>query len=181
MKKAIFILMALGFVTACDETVNQQFDTLFQAALEKLNNEQYQAAFTEFKTLSEKGYVPAQLKMIEMLLEGKGVRRNETLAIEQLKNAAEKGHSAAQTKLGNAYFSGEFNRLPQDYHQALKWFEKAAEKKEFEAQYKLGEMYQHGWGVRQNKATAKELFGKACDNGSQTGCEQYRQLLEQGY
>lgn len=116
-----------------------------------------------------------------MLLDGKGIRRNEELAVERLKTAAEKGDAAIQYRLGEFYYSGELNRLPRDYHQAKNLFEKAAAQKNADAQHKLGEVYSGGLGVRQNKATAKEWFGKACDNGSQTGCEQYSLLLEQGY
>ncbi len=29
--------------------------------------------------------------------------------------------------------------------------------------------------------TAKEWFGKACDNGAQMGCDRYKRLNEQGY
>lgn len=35
--------------------------------------------------------------------------------------------------------------------------------------------------VRQDKRQAKEWFGKACDNGHQAGCEEYRKLNEEGY
>lgn len=42
-------------------------------------------------------------------------------------------------------------------------------------------MYEVGEGVRQNKATAKELYGKSCDNGYQGGCDDYKRLNEQGY
>jgi len=41
-------------------------------------------------------------------------------------------------------------------------------------------MYNNGQGVRVNKATAKEWFGKACDNGEQKGCDRYRELSLQG-
>jgi TPR repeat protein len=34
--------------------------------------------------------------------------------------------------------------------------------------------------VRQNKNTAKELFGKACDSGNNKGCKQFRLLSDTG-
>jgi len=37
-------------------------------------------------------------------------------------------------------------------------------------------MYHNGEGVRQNINTAKEWFGKSCDNGEQLGCDKYRIL-----
>ena len=44
------------------------------------------------------------------------------------------------------------------------------------AQYNLGVMYAEGQGVRQNLKVAKEWLGKACNNGNQSGCEDYRRL-----
>ncbi|MDG6480502.1 tetratricopeptide repeat protein, partial [Glaesserella parasuis] len=64
------------------------------------------------------------------------------------------------------------------YHQAAKWFQKAAEQGYAKAQAMLGAMYGLGKGVRQNDATAKMWFGKACDNGNQDGCDLYRKLNE---
>lgn len=189
MKKLLTTLVVFSLlgVIGCDENEQKlakseaKFDEPFQTALSKYNNEQYQDAFADFENLAYQGYAPAELKVVEMLLDGKGVRRNEPLAIERLKKAAEKGSAEIQTRLGELYYSGDLNSLPKDYHQAKSLFEKAAEQKHSPAQLRLGEMYQHGWGTRQNKQTAKEWFGKACDNGSQEGCNLYRQLGEQGY
>jgi len=40
--------------------------------------------------------------------------------------------------------------------------------------------YLYGQGVIQNKAIAKEWFGKACDSGDQDGCDRYRELNLKG-
>lgn len=37
----------------------------------------------------------------------------------------------------------------------------------------LSIMYKTWEGVKQNKSKAKELYGKACDNGNNTGCKNY--------
>ncbi|SIN72081.1 Sel1 repeat-containing protein [Sulfurivirga caldicuralii] len=68
-----------------------------------------------------------------------------------------------------AYENGNFK-------EAVKWFKEAAEQGHAEAQYKLGLMYDNGQGVRQDKSKAKMLFGQACDNGFQRGCDGYRIL-----
>ena len=34
-------------------------------------------------------------------------------------------------------------------------------------------MYANGLGVRQNTSKAKELYGKACDEGDNLGCRYY--------
>lgn len=187
MKKLLATLVAFSVfgLSGCDEQKLTQstakFDEPFQTALSKYDNEQYQAAFADFKDLADQGYAPAELKVVEMLLDGKGIRRNEALAVERLKKAAEKGSAEIQTRLGKFYYSGELKSLPKNYHQAKGLFEKAAEQKNASAQFHLGQMYRDGLGTRQNKQTAKEWFGKACDNGSQEGCNLYRQLGEQGY
>ncbi|MDG6832872.1 sel1 repeat family protein, partial [Glaesserella parasuis] len=56
-----------------------------------------------------------------------------------------------------------------------KWFQKAAEKGDAKAQAALGVLYLSGQGVRQNNATGKIWFRKACDNGYQYACDLYRQ------
>jgi uncharacterized protein len=45
----------------------------------------------------------------------------------------------------------------------------------------LGAMYEDGVSVRQDYKKAKEWFGKACDNGFQIGCDEYKKLNQQGY
>lgn len=49
------------------------------------------------------------------------------------------------------------------------------------AAYNIAVLHYNGQGVRQNKSTAKEWLGKACDLGDQRGCDEYRQLNQAGY
>lgn len=56
----------------------------------------------------------------------------------------------------------------------------AAEQGNAAAQFNLGVMYETGRGVRQDLALAQELYGKACQNGDQDGCDNY-QRLKAGY
>lgn len=48
------------------------------------------------------------------------------------------------------------------------------------AQFNLGVMYGKGQGVHQDYHKAKELYGVACDNGLQRGCNAYRVLNQRG-
>ena len=61
------------------------------------------------------------------------------------------------------------------------YFQKACDLKEGKGCFIIGHHYQNGELVRQNKNTAKEYYGKACDYGYQDGCDAYRKLNEQGY
>jgi TPR repeat protein len=68
-----------------------------------------------------------------------------------------------------------------NYKKAFKLLKKSAEQGNATAQLNLGIMYAKGQGVRQNMTLVKELFGKACDNGLESGCDGYRTLNEAGY
>ncbi len=61
---------------------------------------------------------------------------------------AEQGNVDAQFFLGAMYYLGE--GVPQDNHQAAKWFGLAAEQGLAAAQFHLGIMYRTGEGVPQN-------------------------------
>ena len=56
---------------------------------------------------------------------------------------------------------------------------KAAENNNPQAQAIVGAAYMGGIGVKQNFATAKKWFGKACDSKEQEACDMYK-LLNQG-
>ena len=64
---------------------------------------------------------------------------------------------------------------------AASYFEKGCNLNEGISCKNLGISFEYGQGVRQNRTTAKEYYGKACDLGNQEGCDNYRKLNEQGY
>ena len=94
--------------------------------------------------------------------------------IQELTKEATRGNADAQVNLGWMYNFGMGVR--QNYAEAFKWYKLAAEQGDASAQVKLGWMYNFGMGVRQNYSEAKEWFGKSCDNGSQEGCDAYKEL-----
>ncbi|MPW62222.1 sel1 repeat family protein [Moraxella catarrhalis] len=102
-----------------------------------------------------------------------------TADMATLTRQAQSGDAAAQSNLGVMYDKGHGVR--QDYQKAIEWYTKSANQGYAEAQFNLGAMYYNGHGVRQNKSTAKRYFGQACDNGDQSGCDNYRRLNQQGY
>jgi TPR repeat protein len=76
---------------------------------------------------------------------------------------AEQGDAKSQYDLGHMYLHGE--GLPQDYGEALRWYDKAADQGEARAQYAIGYMHNHGEGVPQDSAEARRWYGKAADQG----------------
>ena len=131
----------------------------------------------EIEVLASKamaGDVDAQFNLGVMYVNGYGVRQDYVKVREWYEKAAAQGNARAQFNLGNLYVNGEGVR--QDYVKAREWYEKSAAQGSAEAQFNLGVMYVKGYGVRQDYVKAREWFGKACDNGSQTGCDWYRDL-----
>jgi hypothetical protein len=77
--------------------------------------------------------------------------------------AAEQGDSAAETKLGIAYTSGQ--GVLQDDTVAFRWFGKAAEQGDAEAQYNLGAFYALGRGTPRDDAAALEWIRRSAEHG----------------
>lgn len=68
-----------------------------------------------------------------------------------------------------------------DYTRSIRAYEKSCYLKSSMGCFNLAMFYYSGDGVRQNKSIAKEYFGRACDYGLQTGCNNYRDLSKKGY
>ena len=100
----------------------------------------------------------------------------ETLnGIDYTIDRAQKGDAQQQFYLGICYKYG-IKGLRKNYHEANIWFRKSADQNFADAQFFLGIMYEEGLGVRQDFFEAKEWYGKACDNGDQRGCDEYKRL-----
>lgn len=110
--------------------------------------------------------------------ENKGSVHKDSLA--DMKKWAEQGNVEYQLKVGLIYYEGKGVR--QDLVLARRMFQKAASQGDIRGQGMLGFFYEEGLGgLKRNRATAKELYGKTCDKGHQYGCDQYRRLNERGY
>jgi hypothetical protein len=72
----------------------------------------------------------------------------ETATIQQLRQMADNGNSAAENALGLRYFRGdEANGIAQDEKEAFRWFTSAADHGNLPAQSKLGLLYWSGRGI----------------------------------
>lgn len=67
----------------------------------------------------------------------------------------------------NKYF------LQGEYYKAKKIYEELSSQGDVEALNILGCMYMLGKGVRENYSIGRELCGRACDQGSLAGCDNY--------
>lgn len=133
----------------------------------------------EIQQLAGQGDAEAQSKLGALYYLGDEIEKDYSKAFYWVKKSADQGYVDGQMSTGGFYYVGKGVR--QDYTEAAKWYKKAASQNDDRAQFVLGIMYEEGEGVRQNKTTAKEWYGKSCDNGNQSGCDDYKILNEQGY
>lgn len=107
------------------------------------------------------------------------ISKAEAEKVEATKYLAEQGVAKWQYVLSVRYRLG--SGVPKDREKHLYWLNKAIDQDYIFAQLEMGQIYEAGNFVRQNKSTAKEWYGKACDGGYVYGCQSYRRLNEQGY
>lgn len=83
--------------------------------------------------------------------------------VQTTRARAAQGDAMAQTALGILYENGW--GVPQDYIQALQWYEQSAAQGNAMAQYGLGWLYFEGQGVPQDYTYARQWFEKAATQG----------------
>ncbi len=120
------------------------------------------------RALAEQGDADAQYQLCsEYIWSYDGADLNKSF--DWCLKAAKQGHTSAQFSVGQSYYFGlstvegptKGQGVLQNYHKALKWFEKAASKGDSESMLHLGTMYQNGYGVRQDHTKAIQWFKKA--------------------
>jgi len=90
-------------------------------------------------------------------------------AVIMVKNMAKNGDARAQNNLGIMYETGY--GVPQDYTEAVKWYQAAANQGHAAAQFNLGTMYEKGRGVPQDDAQAAKWFRLAAEQGYAEGAQ----------
>ena len=140
------------------------------------DSKQARQARSWFEKAAKQGNADAQFLLATMYLV---TQQDYARAVDLLEKAVAQGHAAAQRALGNLYLYGE--GVPQNYEKARNLLEKSAAQGLGTAQYDLAMMYFIGLGARQDRRAAKELFGKACDAGTQEGCDRYGELNDLGF
>jgi len=92
---------------------------------------------------------------------GLGVSKDDTVAVEWYRKAAEQGDASAQNNLGIMYEYG--NGVLKDTTIAAGWYTKAAKQGYAPAQCNLGVMYVFGIGVEKDTVIAVEWYTKAAE------------------
>jgi hypothetical protein len=108
-----------------------------------------------------RGIPEAQYRLGKMYLEGLGVEKDRTRAMELFMNSADAKYAPAENAIG---YMCETQAVP-NYKEAVRWYKISAENGYAVAQYNLGLMYQFGLGVKKNQKEAKKWFQKSADQG----------------
>lgn len=134
----------------------------------------YSKAFEWCEKSANQGNSNAQSTLGSMYYNGNGVEKDYAEAFDLFKTGAYRGDNNSQLKLCAMYAEGQGVR--QDYSRAFEWCEKSANQGNIHASFNMALMYLRGEGVEQDIDLATELFGKACDNRIQNGCDEYKRL-----
>jgi len=109
------------------------------------------------------GDASAQLRLGQAYRNGDGVRKNEELAYQWVRKAAEQGNAAAENDLGTMYRLGEGISLNKE--EAVRWYQKSARHGSAEGMFNLGTCHYNGDGVGSNEYTAYVWFLLAKEAG----------------
>ena len=168
----------------------------------------HKQALKNLTKMAEQGNTEAQFSLGGMYEKGRGVRKDETEAINWYRKAAETGHkqalknltkmaeqgnTEAQFNLGGMYEKGIsvqkkgsvaiswYRKAAETGHkQALKNLTKMAEQGNTKAQFNLGGMYEKGRGVRKDETEAVSWYRKAAETGHKQALKNLTKIVEQG-
>ena len=118
---------------------------------------------TELTAKANAGDADAQMKLGEAYRRGNGVRKNEEIAYQWIRKAAEQGNAAAENDLGTMYRLGE--GVSRDKEEAVRWYQKSARHGSGEGMFNLGTCHYNGDGVGSNEYTAYIWFLLAQEAG----------------
>jgi TPR repeat protein len=132
----------------------------------------YARAFQIWNEAAQRGDYRAQFLLSSLYSEGRGVPKDQEIALKWLNSAAAGGFDAAQFNLGNNYYNGI--GVTEDQEKAVTWWTRSARQGFTQAQYNLGVAYLTGKGVERSDSEAVRWFGQAAIAGSQPA----REVLE---
>jgi hypothetical protein len=131
----------------------------FDAADTAYQKGEYASALRQLRPLAERGDERAQYTLGLMYSTGRGVPRDDHVAVKLFSLAADQGHSHARSRLGFMYSRGY--GVPQDYTQAAWFYRLAADQGCAEAQFELGLLYAEGDRLSQDYVSAHMWFNLA--------------------
>jgi TPR repeat protein len=125
------------------------------------------------------GLPEAQLRLGRMLLEGKGVAKDEKEALSWFQRASTTGNADALNMVGRCYENGW--GVTADYTVAAEYYQRSAQAGHNWAQYNLGHCYLDGNGVVRDTYKAFVWYRKAADQGHVRAMNLLARCYEEGW
>ena len=148
-------------------------DLLFEQASKLSEEGKLAAAFGLFLKSAEAGDLGAQLNIGNLYIDGIGVRRNRTLALEWYRRAYRQGYGPAASNLGAVYRNeGKLQR-------ALLWFERAASLKDGDANLEIAKILLRKRDVLNATRYLKKTLAAGTRYVTEASKEEARSLLRQ--
>ena len=121
-------------------------------------------AVAAYRSAAERGLPIAQNSLGAMLLDGRGIARDDAQAVQWFRRAAEQGNADAQHNLGVMLQAGR--GIARDDAQAVEWYRRAAEQGNAFGQANLGFMLREGRGIAPDDEQAVEWYRRAAEQGN---------------
>ncbi|CAA6803097.1 MAG: Unknown protein [uncultured Sulfurovum sp.] len=159
------IILLLTLITTINLTANS-FEYINRQGVTAENKMKQQYFYA--KRAAERGNARAQFDLGLMYANGKGVAKNEALALTWFKRAADNNfiQLASTKKVLNTKVNVAKALSTVGTSQKFVFAKKAAGQGNSRAQFDLAMMYRNGEGVRKNELLAFNYFHKAARNGS---------------
>ncbi len=152
----MFTLAALQGHLQSQEEVGKLYSIYSTLPKEKKNEEK--SAYWYLKAANQ-GSPKAQLQVGEYYIEGWGVPKDYTKAMEWFRKAENQGCVKAAESIGWMYYKGQ--GVEKSSSKAETWFRKYADLGDVDAMISLGIQLANGYGITKNKKEAKYWFNKA--------------------
>jgi TPR repeat protein len=123
----------------------------------------FSTALSTAVPLAESGDATAQYYLGMMYANGKGVAKDEVVAVSWYRKAAGRGHAPAQARLGDVYARG-LGGVAKDDVKAVAWYRKAADQDCPYGQSMLATMYARGAGVDKDFEQSRYWLKRSSEN-----------------
>ena len=147
-----------------------------QAGLAAFKNKDYHRAYQEWKAAAEAGHAEAQFDLGVLYAQGRGVRRDLTVAASWYRKSADQGNAAAQVALGQMYLRGW--GVPRDEADAMRWFQMANSVESDGPPTEWAAV--EGYGMTQDPEQAAYWYRQAADKGHPQAQFELAQLYASG-
>ncbi|MEJ2458940.1 MAG: tetratricopeptide repeat protein [Novosphingobium sp.] len=137
-----------------------------------------QEAARAVRDAAERGSVAAQLVLGQILLDGRGTRRDPEAALIWFERAAKQGDPEAWNMVGRCHEKGW--GVPQDYRRAAGYFEEAIRRGHVWAKVNLAQILMR-LGDPADRPRAYTLFRQAAEAGNLKAINSLARFLEEGW